>query len=267
MPSTWFQRLPPTFRQAERITGFEFVCFSLFLFTCLGGRVKWLGPRGKKKKENENGGWGKKQAKEKEGRQRGGQRKEKSPRLDSALKDKPEVATSDLRKNFKGMTTEATTTTVHTLHTRTVFPRSTTREACFPSWAPPHAVWIVSSGCGKGSWSQHKTSDHGFDLSVSLQVLPCSEARATTLQTYTTDQKEDASSNQNTSSECTFSGWWVSFSSTHKVFSTSHVLDTGRVKCHPNYMMSIFKLSNPVSGKIRPWHNQMIIGFGVTQQG
>lgn len=108
-----------------------------------------------------------------------------------AFKEKAELATLGLRKDFKRMATEAKTTALDTFHTRTVFQKSATREErhCFLSLALPHSVWTANSVCGKPGWLEHKPRDHGFDPSVSLRGFAPTQAGATTLQLHSTDHK------------------------------------------------------------------------------
>lgn len=88
--------------------------------------------------------------KERKRRSRG---KQRSPETGSAIKDKAELATLGLRKNFKRVVTEAKTTTMDTFHTRTVFQRSATPEErhCFLSLALPQCgllTWSVANSAG-----------------------------------------------------------------------------------------------------------------------
>lgn len=72
--------------------------------------------------------WRKGKKKNKEKEEEKDKQQTKHPRLDNAFKDKPGLATLDLRRNFKGMATEAKKTTMDTSHTRTAFQRSATSE-------------------------------------------------------------------------------------------------------------------------------------------
>ena len=89
------------------------------------------------------------------------------------------------------MATEKTATG-GTFPTRMGFPRSTPlRDAVisFEGSCLFQLGWLTSL-------VNATASDHGFDLSVSIWVLPCSEAKGNYFANiYTTDQKEDASCN------------------------------------------------------------------------
>lgn len=119
------------------------------------------------------------------------QRKHRSPKAAYALKEKAELATLGLRKDFRRMATESKAAALDTFHTRTGFQRSAIREErhCFLSLALPHSVWTANSVRGKLSWSEHKPSDHGFDPSVSLLVLPHRRPGAATSRLHSPDRR------------------------------------------------------------------------------
>lgn len=139
MPSTWSQRLPPTFCQIE-LPGLSLSVFSSFLFTLpMERKVKWLGPGGKTR-WTMGSGWRKK-AKEKEEGEEEEQREQKTLRLQNALKD-PSVAK-----------------TTGTLSTRIASQEGTTseRRLRFPSSGPSSFI----TDCLVGLWETQPVRARG----------------------------------------------------------------------------------------------------------